>query len=133
MTQEAEGEPRRPGSARRMFCSTILILEVVVLVLTGVVAMRLRLADSSGQVWLVTGVLILLAIVAAGTLRTGLGYGIGSVLQVAVVASGAIIPTMWFLGAVFGGLWIMALALGRKIDSERVARWELERADRLAT
>ena len=40
----------------------------------------------------------------------------GSVLQVFVIASGAIVPVMYFLGAIFALLWVVGIWLGRRIE-----------------
>ena len=53
---------------------------------------------------------------AAGLLRTSAGYVLGSVLQLVVLASGFLLPAMFFLGALFGGLWVLAIVLARKAD-----------------
>ena len=38
----------------------------------------------------------------------------GSVLQVLVIAAGAIVPVMYFLGAIFAVLWVIGIGLGRR-------------------
>jgi Ni/Fe-hydrogenase subunit HybB-like protein len=55
-------------------------------------------------------------LLAAGLLRTSVGYVLGSAVQVAVLASGLVLPAMFILGAVFGGLWVLAIVLARKAD-----------------
>ena len=37
-------------------------------------------------------------------------------LQVLLVAAGFVVPVMFFLGAVFAGLWFLALYLGRRVE-----------------
>lgn len=118
MTQPS-GQPRQ-RSARKVFASSILISEVIVIFFAGLVAVRLDLAPAT-ETWLVTGVLMSVAVIAAGTLRSSLGYGIGSVLQGAVLVSGLVVSVMWFLGAVFLALWVMAMLVGGTIDRERAA------------
>ncbi len=98
--------------------------------IAGLVAVRLELAPSS-EAWIVAGLLAGVAVAAMATLRSGIGYGIGSVLQIAVVLSGLVVSVMWFLGAVFAVMWIAALIVGGRIDKERIERWEAEHADRL--
>jgi hypothetical protein len=36
------------------------------------------------------------------------------VLQVAVIATGIVVPGMYGLGAIFGALWLTAIWLGRR-------------------
>jgi hypothetical protein len=39
------------------------------------------------------------------------------VLQVLVIAAGAIVPVMYFLGAIFAALWVIGIAMGRRLDA----------------
>jgi hypothetical protein len=66
--------------------------------------------------------LALLAVVAAGLLRTKVGYVLGWVVQVGAVGLGFVVPVMFVLGLAFGAFWVMAIVLGRRID-------EAQRAD----
>ena len=52
---------------------------------------------------------------------------LGWALQIALIASGFVVPTMFFLGAVFAGLWWASVHYGRKID-EAKARWAAQEA-----
>jgi hypothetical protein len=61
-------------------------------------------------------------VVVAALLRHPWAYVAGSVLQVLVLLSGLVVPTMWFLGAVFGVLWALALHLGAKAERIRAER-----------
>ncbi len=49
----------------------------------------------------------------AGRRRLRLG------LQIALIASGFVVPTMFFLGAVFAALWWASVHYGRKIDEAK--------------
>jgi hypothetical protein len=46
--------------------------------------------------------------------RPGQGWALaaGSVLQVAVIAAGVVVPAMFVLGAIFAALWAVAIWLG---------------------
>ena len=46
----------------------------------------------------------------------------GSLLQVLLILAGLVVPVMFFLGAVFAALWVLAIYLGR-----RVARIQADR------
>jgi hypothetical protein len=46
----------------------------------------------------------------------------GSLLQVLVLAAGAVVPAMYFLGAVFALLWGTGIWLGRRFESTSSAR-----------
>lgn len=73
--------------------------------------------DSSHSAYLVVGcVLAVLCIVAAGTLRRPWGITLGWLIQLATLAATFIVPMMFFVGLVFGALWITALVQGAKMD-----------------
>ncbi len=115
--------PRR--SARRQFASTILLLEAFVVFFAALVAHGLRAAPTS-LVWTVGAALALALVLVGGMLRWPGGYVAGSVLQVAVLGVGVVVPMMFVVGGIFVILWVVALRLGGRIDRERVER---ERAE----
>ena len=99
--------------ARRLAAS-VLFFEALVVAFA--IAVAIQLSDVRPAVAVPVGLgLALLCLVAAGLLRYRFGYVLGSALQVVVIASGFVVPAMFFLGAVFAGLWITALVLGRRI------------------
>lgn len=118
MTAPAGGSTR---SARRQFAATILVLEVFLVGFAALVAFGLRLAPPT-VVLAVAGALALALVLAAGLLRTPGGYVAGSVLQVAVLATGIVVPLMFVVGGIFVVLWVVALRLGGRIDRERADR-----------
>lgn len=114
--------PSRPSrSARRQFAATMLVLEAFVVLFAALVAHGLRVADPA-VVWLLGGALALSLVLAAGMLRRPGGYVVGTVLQVAVVAGGLLVPLMFVVGGIFAALWVAALRLGARIDRERAER-----------
>jgi hypothetical protein len=63
------------------------------------------------------GALAVAALVIAGLVgRPGQGWTLigGTVLQVAVIATGVVVPVMYALGVIFGALWLTAIWLGRR-------------------
>ncbi len=117
----APSAPARVRSARRQFAATILVLEAFLVGFAALVAFGLRIAPPS-VVWGVGGALALSLVLASGLLRSPAGYVAGSVLQLAVLATGVAVPMMFVLGAIFGVLWVVALRLGARIDRERLER-----------
>ena len=100
----------------RRLCATVLIFEVVVIGLAIPVAITIGHARPA-QAGVVGGVLAVAALVIAGLVgRPGQGWTLigGTVLQVAVIATGVVVPAMYGLGVVFGGLWLTAIWLGRR-------------------
>ncbi len=112
---------RPPRSARRQFAATMLVLEAFVVLFAALVAYGLEVAEPR-VVWLLGGGLALSLLLAAGLLRQPGGYVVGSVLQVAVVAGGLLVPLMFVVGGIFAVLWIASLRLGARIDRERAER-----------
>ena len=103
-------------------CAAILTLEAITLGLTTPVL--ITIADVSTGAALGIGLGLLAAcIVAAGMLRSKVGYALGWLIQVAAIAVGVLVPMMFFLGTVFAVLWGSADFLGRKIERERAAAY----------
>jgi Protein of unknown function (DUF4233) len=102
----------------RRLCATVLIMEAIVIGLSIPVAVTVEHA-SRGRAGAAGGVLaiaaLLLAILAVrGPLRLVLAGG--SILQVLVVATGAIVTAMYFLGAIFAALWVTGIWLARRVE-----------------
>lgn len=105
----------------RTLCASTLIGEFFVIGFVSLVAMQLTdLTDVT--IWTVSGIAMLLSILLCGMLTRPGGVQLGWVLQFALIASGFVVPTMFFLGAVFAALWWASVHFGRKID-EAKARW----------
>ena len=72
---------------------------------------------TSSLVW--GGVIAALLVVAAATLRMRVGWVLGSALQLALIGYGFVAAPLFFLGAVFAGLWIAAIVVGQKGEAAR--------------
>lgn len=109
-------------SPRRGMCAAVLALEGIVIGLsTPVMA---TLTDVSLGVAFGLGLgLAAACLLLAGMLRSEAAYGAGWVVQVGAVAVGFVVPTMFFLGAVFALLWGTAYFLGRRIEQDRAAAY----------
>ncbi|EYT81060.1 DUF4233 domain-containing protein [Streptomyces andamanensis] len=111
----------------RTLCSSTLIGEFFVIGFAALVAMK----DpdlSMGTVWTVSGIAMVLCVLLCGMLGRPGGVALGWALQIALVASGFVVPVMYFLGAVFAGLWWASVHFGRKID-EAKARFAARAAE----
>ncbi|MBO4255319.1 DUF4233 domain-containing protein [Streptomyces griseorubiginosus] len=110
----------------RTLCASTLIGEFFVIGFAGLVAMK----DpdlSMGTVWTVSGIAMFLCLVLCGVVTRPGGIAFGWALQAALIASGFIVPTMFFLGAIFAALWWASVHYGRKID-EAKARFAAQEA-----
>jgi hypothetical protein len=116
-------------SARRSMCAAMLVLQAVVLFLTGVVSVGMTDLGAGAALGMGLG-LAVLCVLAAGLLRTSVGYALGWLVQVVSIALGFVVPLMFFLGVVFAALWVGAYVLGARIDRERAERALLEEGAR---
>lgn len=109
-------DPPAQRSYRRMFAQLVLVSEALVAGFATLVAKDL--ADvTRAQALTAGGLLTLLCVVAAGLLRSRIGYLIGWVVQLLLVASALWVPLMLFLGLAFAALWVVALAQGSRADA----------------
>jgi Protein of unknown function (DUF4233) len=102
----------------KRLCATVLIMEAIVVGLAIPVAVQVDHASAraAGTAGGVAGVAaVLLAVLARRRLSWTLVGG--SLLQVFVIASGAVVPVMYFLGAIFGALWAIGIWLGHRVES----------------
>ncbi|HSZ48872.1 MAG TPA: DUF4233 domain-containing protein [Streptosporangiaceae bacterium] len=104
----------------KRLCATVLIFEAIVIVLAMPVAVHIDHLSARSAL-LTGGVAAGLAVVLAGLARLQLQATLvgGSLLQVYLIASGTIVPAMYFLGALFAVLWAIGIWLG----------WRVERSD----
>ncbi|OEJ96286.1 DUF4233 domain-containing protein [Streptomyces thermolilacinus] len=105
----------------RTLCASTLIGEFFVLGFAGLVAMKDPALDM-GTVWAVCGVLMAVSVLLCGMITRPGGLQLGWALQIALIVSGLVVPIMFFLGALFAGLWWASIHFGRKID-EAKAKW----------
>jgi|SRR5580658_1940328 hypothetical protein len=98
--------------------ATVLILEAVVIALTIVPAVKLEHV-APGSAALAAGIATLAAIVLASLARRVLPVTLvgGSILQLLVIASGAVLPAMYILGVIFTALWVTGIWLGHRVEN----------------
>jgi Protein of unknown function (DUF4233) len=105
----------------RAMCGAVLGFESIVLLLT--IPVLIGVADVDAALAFPAGFgLAGLAIVGAALLARPVGVWLGHLVQVGAVALGFAVPVMFFLGAVFAALWVMALVLGRRVEEAKAAR-----------
>jgi hypothetical protein len=98
----------------RRLCATVLIMEAIVIGLAIPVAITVEhvphlAAGVAGGV--LAGAAVLLAGVV-GRPRQGWALAAGSLLQVAVIVAGLVVPALFVLGVLFAALWAVAIWLG---------------------
>ncbi len=102
----------------QLFNRATLSIEVIVIFIAGLTAHGLKTAPTA-HVWVTTGVVAALCVLALGLARFPVGIGFAAVVQVLLVLAGIFIPAMWFLGGIFAIIWIVGVVLGNKIDREK--------------
>ncbi|MGW4649150.1 DUF4233 domain-containing protein [Kitasatospora sp. NPDC004289] len=105
----------------RTLCSSTLIGEALLIMFAALVAMQLS-DVGTGTVWAVSGVAMLLCVLLCGAITRPGAVAVGWALQIGLILSGFILPTMFGLGVVFAGLWWCSVHYGRKIDEIKAAR-----------
>jgi len=99
-------------------CAAVLGFEAVVIGLS--VLVMIKVNDVEPAPAAVAGLgLALLAVVTAALLRFPWAYGLGWAVQVGAVALGFLTTAMFVVGGLFAGLWVVAVVLGRRIESAR--------------
>jgi Protein of unknown function (DUF4233) len=104
----------------RSMASIVLGFESIVLALASIVMISIADVDPGTALPLCLG-LAALALVAAGLLRSQVGYVLGWIIQVAAIGLGFVVPVMFVLGLVFGAFWVMAMVLGKRVDEAKKA------------
>lgn len=100
----------------------VLAPEAIVLGLASAVLMAN--GDVSKPVALTTGLgLMVLCLVACARLRNPWAVSLGHAIQVMAIGLGFVVPLMFVVGGLFALLWGMAVMLGQKISTEKLAVW----------
>ncbi|MEV0588667.1 DUF4233 domain-containing protein [Nonomuraea sp. NPDC050310] len=99
----------------RRLCATVLGMEAIVVGLVTPVAIKLN--DVAPALAVTAGVgLAVLCVLVAGMLKRPWAYAAGTVVQVLAIATGFLVPTMFFLGGLFAVLWITAIIVARRVE-----------------
>jgi hypothetical protein len=107
--------PRRRRSATESLLSIALGLEAALVFFMTMAVLGLQLLPA--LVALGGGVALMLALVATTqVLRHRWGVWLGWALQVVVLATGAVIPLMYVVGAGFVAIWIYCFITGTRLD-----------------
>ncbi|MCZ9883682.1 DUF4233 domain-containing protein [Arthrobacter sp. B2a2-09] len=115
------GMPKKRRSTKVMFASTVLLLEAFVAFFATLAVFGLK----RGEPALVLGFGIALSVVlvlACAVLSKPWGIGVGWVLQLVLVLSGFVEPTMFVVGVLFAACWWYGIRAGMRIDRENAQR-----------
>lgn len=111
---------RRQRSLRESLGSILLAFELVIvflgaLVLFGLGALPPAIALGGGAA------VIVLMILAVGTLRWPVGVVLGWIVQLTVVAAGFLVPAFFIVGAIFTAMWTYCMIAAARIDRNQRA------------
>lgn len=84
----------------RTLCSSTLIGEALVVLFAALVAMQLT-DVSHGALWTVSGIAMVLCVLLCGMITRPGAVAVGWALQLGLIASGFVVPTMFVLGVIF--------------------------------
>jgi hypothetical protein len=102
-----------PGMRR--LCASVLGMEAIVLALVTPVAIMVNKVEPVPAVSVGIG-LAVMCVVVAGLLKRPFAYVAGSVVQLLAIATGFLVPIMFFLGVIFAALWITAIFVARRVE-----------------
>jgi hypothetical protein len=104
------------GNPMRVVLMTVLIFEVIVFGLAIPVMIFVSNVPAAAAAGFAGGAAVL-ALVAAGLLRSRVGYVLGWLVQLAGLALGLLTTSMFIVGAILAGVWLLAFVLGKRLDS----------------
>jgi hypothetical protein len=104
------------GNPMRVVLMTVLIFEVIVFGLAIPVMIFVSDVPAAAAAGFAGGAAVL-ALVAAGLLRSRIGYVLGWLAQLAGLALGLLTRSMFLVGAILAGVWVLAFVLGKRLDS----------------
>ena len=105
------------GNPMRVVLMTVLIFEVIVFGLA--IPVMILISNVSAAAAAGFGcAAVVLAILAAGLLRSRLGYILGWTTQLVGIALGFVTPTMFVVGALLAAVWVLSFILGKRLDSQ---------------
>jgi len=120
-----QGRPRRVRSATESLLSIVLGLEAALMFFATVTAFGLKVVPAT-MAFGGGAVLFVLFILAAWLVRYSAGVWFGWLLQVALIATGAVMVLMYFIGAGFTALWVYCFVTGRRLDARKASPTESE-------
>ena len=105
--------------------ATVLVGQGISISLGAMVARGIAMANDVAQAdaYLYVGLgLAALCLLTAGLMRSRLGLPLGWLCQALTLASGLVVGTMFIVGAIFLGLWVLCLVQGAKVERMMAAR-----------
>jgi hypothetical protein len=109
----------------RILCSAVLGVEAIVVFLATSLAASNGSVSNTALAWGAGLALMVLLLLAIGTLRRPWGLTVGWILQGMVLATSLVVGwSMLVVGGMFVVLWWLAIHNGRRVDEMRAAGGE---------
>lgn len=105
----------------KTLCAAVLAFESIVVLLAIPVAIVVEGVSPAAGISVGLG-LVVACVLVSGSQRKDWGLWAGWILQLVVIATGLVVPTMFFLGTLFAVLWFFAIRVGRRGDGLKAAR-----------
>jgi Protein of unknown function (DUF4233) len=105
------------GNPMRVVLMALLIFEMVVFGLAIPVMIFVSNAPAAAAAGFGSAA-ALLALMAAGLLRSRIGYVLGWLTQLAGLALGLLTASMFIVGALLTAVWVLTFGLGKRLDSQ---------------
>ena len=105
-----------PRNPMRVVLLSVLIFEAIIFGLAIPVMILVAGAPAAAAATFGGGAAVL-ALAAAGLLRTPAGYLVGWLTQLAGIALGLLTATMFVAGGMFAALWVLTFVLGKRLDA----------------
>jgi hypothetical protein len=117
------GMPKKRRSTKVMFASTVLLLEAFVVLFGTLAVYGLRRDDFAPVVIFSVGIgLCLVFVFTCAVLARPWGVALGWILQLVLILSGIVEPTMYVVGLLFAIAWWYGIRTGIRIDRESAQR-----------
>jgi hypothetical protein len=108
----------------KMLLRSVLSMEII---LVGFALLLAKDLSNSNSIWVGLGIMVL-TILALGTIKNILGLILGWIVQFSLVLYGFYVFTMFFMGLLFLTLWVTAIIVGRKGEAIKRAN-EAKKSD----
>ncbi|MDP3208452.1 MAG: DUF4233 domain-containing protein [Rhodoglobus sp.] len=113
---------RRERSVSESLLSIVLGLEAFLVFFVTLAAFGLKVLDPA-PAFIGGAALIVSLILVSGLVRYRWGVWLGWVLQGVLVATGILLPIMFFIAAGFVGIWIYCFIKGGQLDRAKAAHF----------
>ena len=120
MSTPSTQQPRPRRSATQSLLSIVLALDAILVFFVMMTAFGLHLLPPGVVFGFGIGLIVVLAATGRLVARPW-GVWIGHALQLALIALGFLLPTMFFVGGLFAALWAYCFVAGRRLDRRNAA------------